>query len=325
MDYINYVKQQPIAGMSGFGGGSTSLAFRSAGGGVDNNFYGDRAVWGGGYANTNEISYVQIPTTGNSSTFGTMVQETRARGPATNANRGLYMGGRQGTEDGAVEYITIGTPGNGTDFGDLSTTASHGYGAGSEGGTDTVRAVAAGGNGVSATDDMEYFTIDTTGNGTDLANLACGRAGCSACTNGTRMVVGGSEANDCGGSSLQMDYKNVMDTSNCSDFGDIEYDRGYIGSTQSAAGRGIFGAGEGDSRMDYITIATTSNASDFGDSPNMTQYAWGWTANETRGVIGGSNSDGDVIEYITIASTGNTTDFGDFGTSVSFRTGVSGG
>ena len=68
MDYINYVKQSPMS-MGGMGGVVGSYNFRSAGGikacdsGQTGAWYGDTAVWGGGYANTNELSYVQIPTT----------------------------------------------------------------------------------------------------------------------------------------------------------------------------------------------------------------------------------------------------------------------
>ena len=41
MEYINYVKQSPIAGFTGFGGGATNLNFHSS-------VAGARGVWAGG-------------------------------------------------------------------------------------------------------------------------------------------------------------------------------------------------------------------------------------------------------------------------------------
>ena len=64
-----------------------------------------------------------------------------------------------------IEYVTIGSTGNGTDFGDLSATKGNAAGVSSE-----TRGVFAGGRSPSVTNAIEYVTIASTGNVTDFGD-----------------------------------------------------------------------------------------------------------------------------------------------------------
>jgi hypothetical protein len=69
-----------------------------------------------------------------------------------------------------IEYVTIQTTGNATDFGDLTdTTDRHG------GCSNAIRGVFAGGrNSGGDTNTIQYVTIQTTGNALDFGDLSSG-------------------------------------------------------------------------------------------------------------------------------------------------------
>jgi len=72
-----------------------------------------------------------------------------------------------------IDYVTIATAGNATDFGDL--TVARSVPASASNGT---RATFGGGHSSSINDDtIDYVTIDTAGNATDFGNLSVGRSG----------------------------------------------------------------------------------------------------------------------------------------------------
>ena len=76
----------------------------------------------GGYNNI--IEYITIATTGNSTDFGNLTEGRSSTGQASSETRGLFAGGKYTNGGGSVrntiDYITIATTGNGTDFGDLT-------------------------------------------------------------------------------------------------------------------------------------------------------------------------------------------------------------
>ena len=131
MDYINYVKQQPIIGMTGFGGGAASLAFEytaSGGGGGDGTWYGDRATFAGGFSgNTNTIDYIDITSTGNASDFGDLYAAREHTSSTSNSIRGIWGGGVTPTYYNNIQYVTISTTGNANDFGDFIVDNSKAY------------------------------------------------------------------------------------------------------------------------------------------------------------------------------------------------------
>ena len=85
---------------------------------------GSRGLWAGGGSLT-LIHSVNISTTSNAVGFGNMIGYRRYLGSTSNGSRGVFIGGIAVAGE-SIEYITISTPSNGTDFGDLSVSRNHG-------------------------------------------------------------------------------------------------------------------------------------------------------------------------------------------------------
>jgi hypothetical protein len=230
-------------------------------------------------------------------------------------SRGVFGGGS--TSNTTIDYITIATLGNATDFGDL--TVGRNYLSGMDNAT---RGVFAGGG--SNTNVMDYITILTTGNATDFGDLTVGRTSGGGLNNSTRGVMGGGNS---GSVTNVMDYITIATTGNATDFGDLTLARSSLAGLNSDT-RGVFGGGADglgayNNNMDYITVDTTGNATDFGDLTVVTGGAGG-ISNLTRGLFTGgyTGTHNTKIDYITIATTGNATDFGDMTVAKTDNAGV---
>ena len=222
--------------------------------------------------------------------------------------RGCFCGGQNSTD--TIDYITIETTGDATDFGDL--TGNTGAAAGCDNNSRGV--IGHGSNNV-----MDYITIATTGNATDFGDRNNTGDEIGACSDQTtRGIFFGGTA----GSRESIDYVTIASVGNATDFGDMTDGRSApagLGDTT----RGCMGGGSTGSIVniiDYITIATTGNATDFGDLTQARRHLAG-TADETRGVFAGGHASYNNIDYITIQTTGNATDFGDL---VNGRYGIAG-
>ena len=123
------------------------------------------------------IDYVTIASTGNATDFGDPINVKAYAGGASSNTRMVSGGGHSGgtTEDSSksdsIEYITIASTGNATDFGDL-TVGRNSVAAESN----STRAVFQGGggwgNGTTARTTLDYVTIASTGNATDFGDQA---------------------------------------------------------------------------------------------------------------------------------------------------------
>jgi len=91
--------------------------------------------------------------------------------------RGVFGGGFTGSDTNVVDYVTIQTAGNATDFGDL-TAARSALAACS----DATRGVFGGGTTGSYTNVLDYVTIQTAGNATYFGDLTAARRGLAACS-----------------------------------------------------------------------------------------------------------------------------------------------
>ena len=114
-----------------------------------------------------------------------------------------------------MDYVTIASTGNATDFGDL-TAARYALTAAAS----PTRGVFFKGTNVANT--MDYITIASTGNATDFGDDQVGPAGYQgACSNGTRGVWGGGYVSGSDSVTDTMDYVVIQTTGNASDFGDL--------------------------------------------------------------------------------------------------------
>ncbi len=232
---------------------------------------------------------------------------------------GLIAGGWSdagGWTTSNIEKLTLGTPSNGSTFGNLSYGRSH-MGNGMSSG---VRGVFQGGwagyhgahNGK-----MDYVVFATPGNATSFGTFGHENYGSSSVSDGTRGVVGPGYNHYGGGPSGHhhiAKYITIETPGDAAQFGTIK--AGYWGSSVSSGTRGVFGGytREGwTAKLDYITIQTPSNSLYFGNTirhhgahPNSLSdgikglYFGGWTG---AGIM-------SYIEYITIATTSNGADFG---------------
>jgi hypothetical protein len=234
--------------------------------------------------------------------------------------RGVFGGGYDNPSlvlTNIIDYITIATTGNATDFGDL-TLPRRSLGACSS----STRGVWGGGGNADAGGEqniIDYVTIATTGNATDFGDLTSPtRNQLSGGSSSIRGVFGGGWDSPVKVNTI--DYITIATTGNSTDFGDLT---GLVEANAicSSSTRGVFGGG-GDVTLnpagvvfniiEYITIATTGNATDFGDL-TQARISLAACSSSTRGVFGGGYSSIRVntIDYITIATTGNASDFGD--------------
>ena len=246
----------------------------------------------------------QIGLGGGAASLGRFTS-TAATGP-----RAVWGGGQgQYGNKNTIQFITISSPGNASDFGDLDYGARR-WLAGCSNGS---RGLFGGGYNVN---NISYITIATESNSQDFGDLTMTRYALGSCSSNTRGIFGGGDAS---GNKDTIDYVTIASTGNASDFGDM-YDDIYSTTGTASNTRGIFAGGTsggGDTysnSMQYITIASTGNASDFG---NLTvgSRLMGGVDNDTRACYAGgesaSNTYRNIIDYVTIASTSNATDFGD--------------
>ena len=282
-----------------------------------------RALFAGGGAisafdDLRSIDYIDITSTGNASDFGDLNEPVSNGGATASISRGLFIGGSAwngGINGNQVSYVTISSLGDSQDFGDLISGSRYGGACGS-----STRALYSNGYfglGVSgAVSPIDYFTIASTGNGTDFGDNTIAAENKAAFSSPTRGIF------SCGyNNSYSPAYTNVIDyvtiasTGNATDFGDNTQGRLAVAGCSSNT-RGLTSGGNASGTVsnviDYVTIASTGNATDFGDL-TATKTNHEGTSNSTRGVFAGGYSGGNinVIEYVTIGSTGNATDFGD--------------
>ena len=136
-----------------------------------------RGIFAGGYGPVspnifNTIQYVTIATTGNAQDFGdvTTARGNMSGGMCASTTRGLLSGGYVNPSHyprvNLIDFITIATTGNSTDFGDLTVTGN-GVGANSN----TLRGVFAGRVNPSKQQVIDYVDIATTGNARDFGDL----------------------------------------------------------------------------------------------------------------------------------------------------------
>jgi len=233
---------------------------------------------------------------------------------------GVFVGGHSTVYQNIIEYITISTTGNSTDFGDISVEVLGLHGA-SNGSND--RGIFGGAhNGSSYLNLIEYITITSPGNASDFGDLTTIREAGGACSNNTNdrgTFSGGST----GSVTNVIDYVTISSTGDATNFGDLLVTRQRIGATSNATNnRGVLGGGNISGNLstvtiEYITISSAGNSTDWSDLSQRRQ-ATSACSNHTndRAVwMGGYDQNTttylNVIDYQTITTGGNAVDFGD--------------
>ena len=247
--------------------------------------------------------------------------------PAFLAGDRAVIAGGEGTttNQGRIDYYSIATPGNATQFGTLSATYRGRRIASASNGT---RGIFAGGYGNGMINAISYITISTTSASTDFGDLTASREGATGVYDATRACFGGGYTGintfPNYGYDGNIDYITMATTGNATSFGNLVEKKGMSAGIASET-RGVWIAGRLKSNgktngIDYITIQTTGNSTDFGDATSSGGDLGG-CSDGTYGLGFGSDTDTNAIQYITIATTGNSTDFGDLSVA---RTGPAG-
>ena len=263
---------------------------------------GTRGVCAGGKrypspgAASNVMDYVTTSSTGNATDFGNLSPASnQPAGGACNGERGIFAGGNDTawppTVYDNIQYITVASTGNTTDFGDLSQGR---YDAAAV--EDGIYGVFGGGNnsGTGFTNRIDSVNIFTTSNATDFGNLWAGIARGCGVSNLTRGVFVGGYSPSTPAARTTMAYITIQTAGNSTDFGDINQ-----GDTTQVAGssnltRGCFAGGDDGQTKDdigYITIATTGDSTDFG---NLAV-----SRNAICGTSGAASSDEKLKDNIT--------------------------
>ena len=268
-----------------------------------------RGVLGGGDSQNTRVGFIDIQSQGTANEFGQLTFGRLGMSACASSTRILFCGGYDApTNTNIIDFFTIATTSNATDFGDLLQ-ADHEHCALSN----QTRGLITGGTG--SLNGIEFLTIATTGNAQDFGDITSTRRGASGGASPTRGLFCGSATPQ---ATAQIDFVTIATTGNSADFGDLTVNRGRLGSVSSSVRTVIAGGYTPSSpnlsnTIDFVTIATTGDAKDFGDLSFTASQMNNGMSNNSRGVfvVTGNPSAVNNLEFITIATTGNSNDFGD--------------
>lgn len=235
---IEYITLASLGNATSFGGYDVNMGSRSG--------YSDstRGIFAGGETSGgdvryNNIEYITIATTGNGTDFGDLTQARYESQGCANTTRGVSAGGNYNASGGGavntIDYVTIQTTGNATDFGDLVNQR------------DGTAAAGGGGRGIFAcgiltstniTNTIDYITISTTGNATNFGSFSSNRRYCSGVAGETRAIFTGGLTTQGGTYTMSgtMEYVTIATTGNSTTFGDLSQTRWNLGTVSGSHG-----------------------------------------------------------------------------------------
>ena len=272
----------------------------------------------------NNIEFIRFASLGNPVDFGDRIHGLNGgnynQGAFASITRGFVYGGRYpgspSAFSNAIEFITMSTLGNGTDFGDLTQGVQHPSGV-----SDKTRGVKMGGTITAGpapymaqgTNIIDFVTMASQGNAVDFGDTYNSdkygfNGACSDRTRGVRFG-GGSPAPF---NTNIIDFITIQSTGNSLDFGDMTSNTTYNCAAANSV-RGL-SAGDGvnsDAAIDAVTISTTGNAVDFGDMNTNKNARQACSSPLKMAIMGGGGpSYVSNCEYVNINTFGNGVEFG---------------
>ena len=179
------------------------------------------------------IDYVTIASTGNAKDFGNAINTNSNQSGMGSPTRGIFAGNGP---DGNMEFITIPTLGNGTEFGNnLLDGRTELPGAGSN----STRGIYIGGEkqpAGSRLDRIQYITIPTLGTATDFGNLSAVRRGGGGCASHIRVLYAGGNTAPANATVNTIEYVTIATTGDAVDFGDLALAKAAYNGTSNAHG-----------------------------------------------------------------------------------------
>ena len=225
-----------------------------------------RGIWFPGYDQSTAIStifYVIISSQGGVNDFGDALDTSRNHsGACSDSTRGVRAEGYNAalsTRTNTLEFITIASTGDSSEFGDLNRVVSDMAGSFAS----PTRGFFGGGK--PETNIIDFITIQSKGNAIDFGDLIDGtRAEGSGSANSTRgLFFGGSGP----GSSDTIQFITMATLGNATDFGNLS-NGAEAGGACASSTRGLYGGGATPTKInniEFVTIASAGNATDFGD------------------------------------------------------------
>ena len=222
-DVLDFITILSTGDASDFGDMSTNVS-QCFGGGNDT-----RGIFAGGYNNVNRIEYITIASTGDVTDFGDLLTGRFDHAGFASPTRTFFAAGKNtpASPDTQIniEFVTIATTGNGTDFGDMTVATR-----GPSGASSNTRGLMAG--SASTGNSIEYITMATTGNAKRFGDLFTARAEILAggTSNNIRALFGG------GSTSTIIDFVKIASEGNSNDFGDLTLARSNTAGVSNAHG-----------------------------------------------------------------------------------------
>ena len=234
-----------------------------------------RGVIMGGQAPTphTEMYYITISSQGGANNFGDLQSLMQSNSGEYNNIRGITCGGYllvgpTNVNSDIMEFITIASTGDATDFGDLTIPRSH-----TSGTSSPTRVVIFGGFQSANTNVIDFITIATLGDALDFGDLPVVAYGGA---NG--IISDGVRGFQAGGSHSPGGYSNTINQiifqtlGNATDFGDLHVGASGVGNLYPAGcsnkTKGIVAGGQTPSSkldvIDVFTMASSGNATSFG-------------------------------------------------------------
>ena len=231
----------------------------------------------------NVIQYITISSTGNAFDFGDLTYKPTTGFGASDNTRAVFAGGYNsispysgpegvGSANYNIDYTTIASTGNASNFGELTIGRSTGFYASSPtrgvfgGGRKTLSTHSA---GVTYTNVIDYITIQSQGNAIDFGDLIVENADSfrgNAGNSSTRAIICSGNAPT--GQDNELSYITLASKGDAIDFGDsIDTTAGTGGSGTSNQIRGVYRPASGftDAALETVIIATLGNSTAFGD------------------------------------------------------------
>ena len=267
---------------------------------------GARGLFAGGYASaaaspktTSNIDYVNIASTGNAVSFGSLSSGADQDIVPVGASRtrGVFRDGNSTS----MTYVTFASTGNSVSFGTALTSNNRANGLSNE-----TRGIHGGGNDAASKVNIDYITIASTGNAVDFGTMT-GAHSPGTGASPTRGIFAGCAAHPASGGNT-IEFITISTLGNAQDFGDLSAGGGTYQTNSSSNSTRMFVLD--DFAIDKIQIQTLGNAVDFGDTSSSTSPGGG-ASSPTRALFAGGNDPAVKIEYINIATEGNAVDFGD--------------
>ena len=222
--------------------------------------------------------------------------------------RALMAGGDTPSLLDHIDFITIPTMGDATDFGDLSTAR-----AGSACISSRTTIAWCGGYAPGISNSIDTTIFSSTGTAVDTANLTANKQGCGKGPgNNTRGLIKGGNSPS---ATNVIEFYTFETAGDAKDFGDLSAasitGSGCSSSTRSVMNLGFVSPARVNT-IDFVTTSTTGDAVDFGDLTDV-RNGTGALSNSTRGVFGGGENPNktNTIDFVTLATLGNAIDFGD--------------